>query len=203
MTPFSRRCLVGMSGGAVQPSRSGRHHIALAPLGIFKGRQGHVLIGPVSEDMWQRLAQAMGRADLITDERYRHNDGRRARRDELTRLIEEWLQALPDDGTALDILQRARVPCAPILSVAQAMAHPHLIGRGMIGAATDPVWGEVKMPGPLVRFAGQAGAKLAPAPFLGEHNAAILGSWREMPERETVSLGSAGVLVRESVGRAA
>ena len=83
------------------------------------------------------------------------------------------------------------------------MAHPHLIGRGTIGAATDPVLGEVKMPGPLVRFAGQPDAVLTPAPFLGEHNAEILGTWLEMPERETLSLERAGILVREPVGRAA
>jgi len=36
----------------------------VAPAGIYKSREGHVVIVPVGDDMWRRLTRAIGRACL-------------------------------------------------------------------------------------------------------------------------------------------
>ena len=53
-------------------------------------------------------------------------------------MIEAWLQSLPSDEAAIQILEEHRVPTAPVLSVPQAMNHPHLRQRGTVITVKDP-----------------------------------------------------------------
>ena len=40
-----------------------------------------------------------------------------------------WLASCPSDDDALRQLEKARVPCAPVLSIPEAVNHPHLRER--------------------------------------------------------------------------
>ena len=116
------------SDGKIVPQRSGSHHYAVGPSGIFKAREGHLMILALLHQ-WPHLCKAMGREELIEDPRFKDNDARMAHREAMIEIIEGWLQTLPSDAAALELLEKARIPCAPILSVPEAMAHPHLIER--------------------------------------------------------------------------
>src|SRR5690606_2182460 len=120
------------TGGKTELTRSGRRHLTLAPAGVFKSREGYVVIVPVGEEMWRRLARACARAGLIGDERYRANGARLRGRAELDAIAEEWLAAQPSEAEAIRILQAGRVPCAPVLTVAEAMRNPQLLHRGTV-----------------------------------------------------------------------
>ena len=123
---------------------------------------------------WPILCRALGREDLIEDPRFKDNDARRANRAEMIALIEAWLQTLPSDAAALELLEKARIPCAPILSVPQAMAHPHMIERRTVREIEDRLLGKFQIPGMPLRFSKYEVDENIQAPLLGEHNEEIL-----------------------------
>ena len=62
-------------------------------------------------------------------------------------LIEQWLGGFASRDAAVAALEAERVPCAPVLSLHEAMAHPHLRERGTVRRVNDPEIGEFDIPG--------------------------------------------------------
>lgn len=185
------------SGGAIQPTRSGSHHSFVVPNGIYEGADGHVVILAVTQDMWLRLVRAIGRPELADDPRFRRGEDRNANRASLTALIEDWLKQQESIRTACARLQAERVPCAPVLSVAEAVAEPHLIGRGTVREVADPTVGRFQIPGIPLRFSESSVAPPRRAPYLGEHNEEVLTGMLGLTSGAVRELEAAGVLVSE------
>lgn len=185
------------SGGEIQPTRSGSQHSFVVPNGIYQGRDGHIVILAVTQDMWLRLLRAMRRPELADDPRFRHAEDRNVNRDALTALIEDWLKRQEGIRAACACLQAERVPCAPVLSVAEAVAEPHLIARGTVREIVDPTAGRFQIPGIPLRFSEWAVEAPRRAPYLGEHNEEVLTGLLGMAPRQVRALEAAGVLVSE------
>ena len=183
--------LYSNSNGRMQPTRNGRHHPAVAPDGIFHGRDSCMFVIAATAKQWEALCKAMGRADLLDDSRFETNAKRVANVAALIEIIEGWIQSQPSDDAAREILEAARVPVAPVLSPAQAMQHPHLIERGTVRTIRDRGLGEFQIPGMPLRFSACPDLPELEAPYLGEHNASIL--------RERLALSDAQI--RELVQR--
>lgn len=183
--------------GAWEPNRSGHHHGMVTPLGIFGARDGFLYI-VVLEPMWPRLCAAMERPDLENDPRFAHGTARVANKDILNAIIQDWLMTLPGRDAALALLQKARVPVAPILSVREAMGHGHLVERGTVREVRDPVLGSFQVTGNLIRDATGGGTTMpCRAPFLGEHNRAILLRHTSASAAELDELERDGTLASE------
>lgn len=182
-----------ITNGATQPFRSGSHHPLVSPLGIYKAPQGYIMIVALG-DQWQRLCRGMGREELMADPRFADAPSRLQNNAELTEIIETWLQGFETDREALAALEKARVPVAPILTVAEATEHPHLIERGTVRAIEDRGVGAFRIPGMPLRFSDFPGDLDLTAPFLGEHNAEVLGGRLGLHERRLKELTDEGVL---------
>ena len=187
------------SAGAVQPTRSGSQHMHVAPCGVFKGRDRHIIILAVTQDMWLRLVGAMAQPELADDPRFRTVEDRMANRDALVQIIERWLQSEQKVAAALHTLQSARVPCAPVLTVAEAMAEPHLVERLTVRTIEDPTVGAFQIPGTPLRFSGDHDIASRRAPYLGEHNEEILTEELDYSAAAVRQLEAQGVLVSEPV----
>ena len=188
------------SDGAIQPMRSGSHHPVVAPMGIFKGRSGYVAIIPNAQ-MWTRLAEAMGKTALLDDPRFVDNEARLRHRPELVSEIESWLQTQPSDEHAMTTLRKHRVPVAPVLSVADAVRHPHLVERGTVRPVHDPALGSFSIPGMIVKMPGYPEPHELTAPDLGQHNADILTEKLELTAEEIAALTADGVLTERDHSR--
>jgi crotonobetainyl-CoA:carnitine CoA-transferase CaiB-like acyl-CoA transferase len=164
--------MTSLSGGEIRPTRSGRHAYYLAPAGIFKSREGYMIIAAV-EHQWTALCNAMGRPELARDPRFENNAARVAHLNELVGVIERWLASV-SDKEAMAALDHHRVPFAPVLSVQEAMNHPHLRERGTVRRVRDRVLGEFDLPGFALRFSEFKTPLTLDAPFLGEHNEQVL-----------------------------
>ena len=185
-----------MSRGAVQPHRFGADFFNVCPYGVYKARNGYVVFA-VLEQQWPALARAMKRPELVDDPRFGTQQARVQNRVELRRIIEEWLQAFPDDEEPLKILTRERVPAAPILDIAAAAAHPQLRFRGLFQQLPHPLLG----PMPVARspFHFSAGRTEIPfrAAFLGEHNEEILGQGLSYSPQRIETLYREGVIAQD------
>ena len=185
-----------LSEGDFLPRRSGSHHFAVAPLGVFNGKQVPILIMASTDHQFTYLCQAMGRPELAEDARYRSNAERMARVEELTRLIQEWFDSMPSDEEIFRLFDEHRVPYAPVLTIEQAMAHPHLRERGVVRRINDRFLGEFDVPGFPLRFSQHPPRPLRDAPTLGEDNELVLREYLGYPPQRIRELEAAGVLHR-------
>ncbi len=171
------------SGGKLVPQRNGSHHYAIGPSGIFKSKDGHLMILALLHQ-WAPLCKAMGRDDLIEDPGFVDNEARMENHAEMVKIIETWLQAQDSDESALALLEKARIPCAPILTVPEAMAHPHMVERGTVRTINDRILGEFQIPGMPLRFSKYEVDEDIQAPLLGEHNEEILKKYLLCPAEQ-------------------
>jgi crotonobetainyl-CoA:carnitine CoA-transferase CaiB-like acyl-CoA transferase len=185
-----------LSEGDFLPRRSGSHHFAVAPLGVFNGKQVPILIMASTDHQFTYLCRAMGRPELAEDARYRSNAERMARVEELTRLIQEWFDSMPSDEAIFRLFDEHRVPYAPVLTIEQAMAHPHLRERGVVRRINDRFLGEFDVPGFPLRFSQHPPRPLRDAPTLGEDNELVLREYLGYPPQRIRELEAAGVLHR-------
>jgi CoA:oxalate CoA-transferase len=178
-----------------KPRRNGSQHPTGSPSGVFKANGGYIML-LVQQHEFPRLCRAMGRPELVNDERFKSN-GRRVRNNEaLKEIIENWLATFPDRDSAVAALDKERVPCGPVLSLEEAMAHPHLRERKTVRKASDPRLGEFELPGMPVRFSDWNMPAQLKASRVGEDNDAVLHEMLGLSDSEIASLYQDGVLLQ-------
>jgi len=185
---------ISASGGAAKPVRTGLHYSVLAPAGMFKARQGYIFVFAWLDHHWVKLCELMGQPELGRDPRFIDNTSRLKNRAAIIKVIEGWLQSIPSDEAAVEALREARIPSAPVLTVEQAMKHPHLVERQTVQTVHDRILGELQVPGFPLRFSSFPERLELEAPFLGEHNERILSSYLGYSPDRIVRLEQAGVL---------
>lgn len=159
--------------GGVVPERLGSGHATVAPYNVFTADDGYVFIACANEATWQRLCKAMGRPDLITDERFEINDKRAQNQEELSALINAWSGRHATDKL-LAILGEHGVPAAPVFTVGQMVDDPHIRARNMMVTVGHPVAGEVTIPGNPIKLSASEDTTPLPAPVLGQHTDEVL-----------------------------
>jgi crotonobetainyl-CoA:carnitine CoA-transferase CaiB-like acyl-CoA transferase len=187
--------VLSLSGGKTKPRRSGAHHYLVTPGGIFKSREGYILIAAL-DHQWPDMCRTMKRPDMIDDPRFKSNAVRTQNTTEVIKTIETWLQAQSSDEEALKQLDENRVPCAPVLSVEQAVKHPQLRARRTIRKIHDRILGEFEVPGFPLRFSEFPTELTLEAPFLGENNGEVLEKHLGYSTAQVGELEAAGVLRR-------
>ncbi|MFP6682779.1 MAG: CoA transferase [Gammaproteobacteria bacterium] len=186
------------SRGAVEPTRSGRHMSYVSPAGIFQATDGFVLIMAFLHH-WKDLCSAMKRPDLVEHDIYGDDTLRLEHRHEVVEIIEHWLATYADVDSAITRLELCNVPCAPILTVAETVTHPHLVARGTVKTVKDHLAGEFQIPGNPLRFSEFPDPIDVEAPTLGQHNRDVLGQLLAKSNAEIDTLYADGVLIEEEV----
>jgi CoA:oxalate CoA-transferase len=178
-----------------KPRRNGSQHPTGSPSGVFTCPGGYIML-LVQPHEFGRLAKALGRPDLVTDPRFTSN-GRRVRNNAaLKEIIENWMATFPNREAVVAALDKERVPCAPVLSLEEAMDHPHLHERKTIRHVSDPTLGEFDLPGFPVKFSDYPDRTDLKASRVGEDNEAILGELLGLSEIAIAELYSAQVLIK-------
>jgi crotonobetainyl-CoA:carnitine CoA-transferase CaiB-like acyl-CoA transferase len=185
-----------LSRGAISPRRNGAHHFAMAPLGVFNGKRHPILIMAATEHQFVYLCRAMGRPEWPSDPRFFSNSARMLHVEELKRLIQDWLDAMPNDQEVYRKFEEHRVPYAQVLSIEEAMAHSHLREREVVRAINDRFLGEFEVPGFPLRFSGYGRHPRTEAATLGEHNEPVLREYLGYSADRIAALERAGVLHR-------
>ncbi len=185
--------LYSVSGGASEPTRSGHHHFAVCPLGLFKGPDNYICIIAL-QPQWPGVCRAIGRPELIDDPRYDTNEKRVAAADEVIAIVQDWVSSQASDRDILAALEAQRVPCSPVLRISELANHPHMRARGTIRTVHDAKLGDVLMPGMPLRFSEFENNQPLEAAALGEHNLTVLRDILGYDEQKITALQNAGVL---------
>ncbi|MGD9750330.1 MAG: CaiB/BaiF CoA transferase family protein [Acidimicrobiia bacterium] len=177
----------------VDPMRAGHHGGIGFPAGSFRGPEGWIVIIALDRQ-WPNFCAAIGRPDLLEDERYRTARDRARNRQELIELTEAWMATFSRDQDVLDVLEANRVPCAPVLTPRQTLTHPYYLEREMVRTVHDPVLGPVTIPGFPFKFSENAELPELQADGLGAGNAEALGRWAGYDGERIAALEHDGVL---------
>ena len=156
-----------------EPSREMR---ALVPFGLFPAADGRVAIAAPVERHWAALCEAMGREDLITDERTRTNRLRSENREFTIAQLTAWTTTL----TKAEIMSRigGKVPAGPAHTMAEVFADAHIEAREMLETAELP--GDnpaIQMAGNPIKFWQQPTGLYQSPPKHGEHTDEILAEF--------------------------
>jgi CoA:oxalate CoA-transferase len=189
--------MVSLRGGKYRPTRSGSQHPNGGPTGILRYRGDQYIFLAVMPHQWPQMVRAMGKPELASDPRFRSARGRRDNNEALKGIIEEWLGSFHTRDDALAALDKERVACAPVLSLNEAMEHPHLRARNTVRRVKDRFLGELDIPGVPVKFSAWPDKLDLRAALLGEDNERVLHEVLGMPEDRIKALYSEGVLVRD------
>ncbi len=178
-----------------KPRRNGSQHPVGSPSGVFKAKDGYIML-LVQQHEFPRLARAMGMPELVQDERFRTN-GRRVRNNAaLKEIIEQWFATFPDRDAAVTALDKERVPCAPVLSIQEAVAHPHMRGRKTVRRVTDPRFGDFDLPAMPVKFSNYPDRTDLRASLVGEDNEAVMREMLGLTDAQIGDLYAEQVLLK-------
>ncbi len=135
----------------------------------FEAKDGTVVLCPAIEPQWRRMARAIGRPDLLEDPRFDSNLARFEHRDALSDIVGDWVRERSTEEvvTAMD---EARVPCSPVLGIAEMTEHPQIRARDMLVELGKPGQDAVTVPGFPIKLSRTPATVEGPAPDVGEHN---------------------------------
>ncbi|MBL6746006.1 MAG: CoA transferase [Pseudomonadales bacterium] len=164
---------------------------------IYESSDGYITMSTVSDKEWAGFCTAVGRPELVNDERFATARARRqniiARREIAgAEIVKRPTQEL------LQILDAQDVPCAPILSRQELLDHPQIEESGTVSRQQVEGFGEVRQAIPAARFQLTESTLRLPAPKLGQHSLEILAELG-YDERESKEFIDANI-VRQAKG---
>ena len=177
----------------IVPKRIGNKLSSSAPFGAYKAKDGSVVICTITDPQWQKVLQAMGREDLIGEQRYSTRENRTKNMEEVDGLVQRWCKEKTVDEV-FAILKKSGVPCSPLPTFDQVANDPHLLSRDMIVEVEQPVSGKVKLSGSVYKMSRTPGDRKQRVSEVGEYNEEIYGGLLGIDAQEIKRLKEESVI---------
>ncbi|WP_436643194.1 CaiB/BaiF CoA transferase family protein [Microbaculum sp. FT89] len=164
--------------GGKAPKRAGLAHPSIAPYGVFRLKDGDIVLAIQNDYEWTVLcADVLRRPDLADDRRFKTNVSRVDDRAAVDAAIQDSLDAWTF-AALTEALDRARIAYGRVSSLADLIAHR--------SAATIPVAVELESAEVLAPAAFVDGKRdtLRPVPKLGEHDMSLRAEFAPTAGRE-------------------
>jgi CoA:oxalate CoA-transferase len=175
------------------PKRFGNKLSSSAPFGAYNAKDGYVVICTITDPQWQKVLQAMGREDLISEQRYSTRENRTKNMEEVDGLVQEWCKEKTVEEV-FAILKKFGVPCSPLPTFDQVASDPHLMSREMIVEVDQPVSGKVKLSGSVYKMSKTPGDRKMRVAAVGENNEEVYGKLLEIDAQEMQKLKDESII---------
>lgn len=159
------------------------------------GSNDYVYIMCVTQRMFERLCEVIGRDDLRDDPRFKDHKTRRKHARALMEEIAGWTRER-SKRDAMHILCEGGVPASAVFDTTDLFADPHLESRGFLHRIHHEELGEI----PLLGWPPRMSASEVPieaAPLLGKHTEAVLVEDLALSREDVGRLRKAGVVGSE------
>lgn len=114
-----------------KPERTGNAHPNIAPYDTFPTATDPIFLAVGNDRQFGILCAALGVSEVAKDPRYASNRDRCANRQALSQALIALLREHDAQALSEQLLQ-AGVPCSSVLSIPQALQHPHTAHRQMV-----------------------------------------------------------------------
>jgi len=178
--------MYAMSG--LVPEPLGNSHFVHVPYNTFNTATDPIVICIIGDVFWPALKDLLD-IDELHAPRFDTQPGRLAEKafieDHVSRVMKQH-----DADYWLERLEAARIPCARVNNIAQALADPQVRARNMVVEVAHPVAGQAEVPGNPVKLSDTDEESFSPPPLLGAHTKEVLHEWLGMSDTEiAVALG--------------
>ncbi|TGE39299.1 CoA transferase [Desulfosporosinus fructosivorans] len=167
------------------PGRLGSGHPNLVPYQVFETKDSYVIIAVPNEWLWRKMCDALGLDDLKDHPKFAVNANRVKYRTEFIELMTEFTRSKTTEEIT-EKLKEAGVPGGAINNIAEVLADPQVIHRGMIQEVEHPTIGNLKLLGIPVKLSETPGSVRMAPPTLGQNNIEVLSRLGYSPEDITV-----------------
>lgn len=171
-----------------------------SPCGVYKGRDGYLALFLRTDLGWERLAELMEKPELATDPRLNTTENRVKHNDEVTAIIEAWLQKFDKVSDVVALLQSWRMLAGPVLSMGQVIdTDPQCEARELLKEIEHPVLGPMRFVNTPIHFQNSAAGVEEPPPVVaGQHTEEVLRQVLNLDDAEITKLKTAGIVFGSS-----
>lgn len=167
--------------------RTGNRDRYSSPGNVFKTCSGdYILLLSGTNPLFRRLAELIGKPDLIEDQRFSTVANRLDNAAAIEAIVQEWIGARETEE-ALAAIQSAGIPCTKVATMDEVVTNPQLQHREQIVEIDHPTVGKINTAGVTMKLSETPLTIRRPPPTLGQHTAEILEEW----------LGAADATIKE------
>ena len=179
--------------GAVR-ERSGNRSQYAVPSGVYRTDDDRwVSLACSTQSVFERMAEAMDRADLIDDARFRTNADRVTNADAIEEIVTAWFAANEFPNVS-QLLSEKGVAFSLVFTAKDAFEDPHYAARENIVAVEDSELGTIRMQGIVPKLRDAPGAVRRAGPALGQHNAEVYEELLDLSADEISTLKEKGIV---------
>ncbi|GGC40638.1 succinyl-CoA--D-citramalate CoA-transferase [Novosphingobium marinum] len=174
--------------------RSGSILPGIAPSNVYQCKDGPFMIGANKDEIFARLARAMGQPELATDERYATHLARGRNQTELDALVNDWTSQHTIEEVDAAMIAHS-IPAGRVYRAPDMLADPHFRARDAIVEVETERHGKVKMQNAFPKLSKTPSGIFRPAPAEpGQHNAEVYGELLGIDGAERGRLADSGII---------
>ena len=140
---------------------------------IYETADGFITVAVMSDKEWAALTRALERPEWLEDPRFKTPALRDQNINDRLAMTQEVLKTRSSEAW-LRRLEAEQVPCAPVLTRSQAIAHPQVLASGILLQSEHPFAGTLRQARAAARFSETPTSLRRGAPRLGEHTEEVL-----------------------------
>ena len=149
--------------------RIGNRHANASPRGVYETADGFLTLSASSQSIFENVAHAIDRPDLIDDPRFETNGDRVENAAALDEIIEAWTSQRPTQE-AIEVMSAADAIVGPVYDMADIFDDEQYTARNDVIEVQDADLGPVATMNVVPRFSDTPGTVEFLGPTHGEHN---------------------------------
>ncbi len=177
-------------GTGVVPGPVGTSNKMSAPYQAVRSKDGYFVMGATNQRLWAQLCEAIGRKELMDDERFKDNPARLKNREVLIEELEKTFVTKTSDQWVEELLAIG-IPAGKMSTYPEAFDSEHGKHRQMRMDIDHPLEGTVPNIGFPVKLSETPQRVRRHPPLLGEHTKEVLAE-AGLDENELKSLDAGG-----------
>jgi CoA:oxalate CoA-transferase len=170
--------MVSLSGEVPHPI--GNSHFVHTPYNTFITADDTIIIAVIGDRFWPPLVELVD-IEALQDPKFATAAVRLEHKTYIEGLIQERL-ATDTAERWLERLEAARIPCARVNNLAQALNDPQVRHRNMVVRVEHPEGGCVEMPGNPIKLSEYCDQHYTPPPLVGAHTLVVLREWTDLDD---------------------
>jgi crotonobetainyl-CoA:carnitine CoA-transferase CaiB-like acyl-CoA transferase len=173
--------------------RIGNHHESAAPRNVYETADGYMTLSASAQSIFENVAEAIDRPDVLDDPRFATNEARVEHADELDEIIEAWTRERSTED-AIAAMEAADAIVGPVYDMADIFEDEQYAARDDIVEMPDDDLGSLKTAAPVPRLTRTPGTVDHAGPGHGQHNDEVYLSDLGLDEAEYDRLREEGVI---------
>ncbi len=156
------------------PRPEGNAHFVHVPYNVYRTKTQHLIIAVITDNFWNSLVEILG-DDALRDPQFDKQPGRFEARDFINGRIAFTLRT-KSCNEWLELFNAARIPCAPVNRLGDALQDRQVQSRGMIAEVELPGGQTVRMPANPIKLSGFGETRYTSPPLIGAQTDEVLAS---------------------------